>query len=346
MKFLSIDAIKNGVYLAKDILTAEGKVLLAKGTKLTKAYLKRLKEFGYTHLYVCDNKEDEELEIAEPIKEKTRMQAIKAVKETLAKALTWQDLKINQINRLATIIVDEISGSNDVIFNMMEIKEHDDYTYSHSVNICIISTIIGKLLGLPPIRLKKLAVGALLHDLGKIYIEKDILDKDTNLTPEETQRIHQHPKFGFERLRIYPELSILSAHVAYQHHEREDGSGYPRGLCEKDIHPFAKIVAVADSYDAMISNRPYKKPVFSHIAIAELKANSPRKYDQKAATALTWAVAPYPIGSVVLLTNKQKAVVVNTKRKKTVVQIINGKQKSDFLEIEKKTKIQIEDRLS
>ncbi|NLY88131.1 MAG: hypothetical protein GX085_00690, partial [Firmicutes bacterium] len=133
---------------------------------------------------------------------------------------------------------------------------------------------------------------------------------------------------------------------AYQHHEREDGSGYPRGLRDKEIHPFAKIVAVADSYDAMVSKRPYKKPVFNHIALAELKEKSPLKYDKKATTALTWAVAPYPIGSVVVLTNKEKAVVANVKRKKTIVQIINGKNKSDYIEITKDTEIQIEDRLA
>ena len=346
MKFLSLDAIKSGMYLARDVFSADGKVLLARGTRLTKAYLRRLKDFDYTHLYVYDNNENKELEIAEPISEKTRIQAVKVVKDNLTKALAWQEMNIRQVNRLAEVIVDEICGKNDVIFNMMEIKAHDDYTFSHSVNICIISTIIGKLLGLSYTRLKKLAVGALLHDLGKIYIEKEILAKDGNLTPEETKQMRQHPRLGFDRLRIYPDLSILSAHVAYQHHEREDGSGYPRSLCSKEIHPFAKIVAVADSYDAMISNRPYKKPVFSHIALADVKANSPLKYDQKVATALSWAVAPYPIGSVVLLTNKEKAVVVNAKRKKTVVQIMSGKKKGDFLEITQDTEVQIEDRLA
>ncbi|NLW09820.1 MAG: HD-GYP domain-containing protein [Firmicutes bacterium] len=346
MKLLDLDSIKSGMYLARDILSAEGKVLLARGTKLTKAYLKRLKDFNYTHLYVYDNYDDKELEIIEPVSEKTRIQAINVVRESLTKAFTWQDLNIQQVNRLAGIIVDEICEKPDVIFNMMEIKAHDDYTFSHSVNICIISTIMGKFLGLPYTRLKKLAVGALLHDLGKIYIEKKILSKDSNLTPEETRRVHQHPRLGFDRLRIYPDLSILSAHVAYQHHEREDGSGYPRGLCSEEIHPFAKIVAVADSYDAMVSKRPYRKPVFNHIAIAELKANSPTKYDLKVTTALTWAVAPYPIGSVVLLANKEKAVVTNTKRKKTMVQIIDGKNKGEFIEITKDTEVQIADRLA
>ena len=143
---------------------------------------------------------------------------------------------------------------------MMEIKAHDDYTFSHSVNICIISTIMGKFLGLPYTRLKKLAVGALLHDLGKIYIEKRSSPKTATSHRKKPGAYTQHPRLGFDRLRIYPDLSILSAHVAYQHHEREDGSGYPRGLCSEEIHPFAKIVAVADSYDAMVSKRPYRKP--------------------------------------------------------------------------------------
>ena len=156
MKFLSLDAIKSGMYLARDVFSADGKVLLARETRLTKAYLRRLKDFDYTHLYVYDNNEDKELEIAEPISEKTRIQAVKVVKDNLTKALAWQEMNIRQVNRLAEVIVDEICGKNEVIFNMMEIKAHDDYTFSHSVNICIISTIIGKLLGFSYTRLKSL----------------------------------------------------------------------------------------------------------------------------------------------------------------------------------------------
>ncbi len=346
MRYLLIDDIKDGMYLAKDLFSNDGKILLAKGTKLTQAYLKRLKDFNFTHLYVLDGKSDEDLEIVGPISEVTKAQAVKIVKDALGKALVTQNLDLKQINLVADIILDEIMENNDVIYNMLDLKEHDNYTYCHSVNVCVIATIMGKHLGYPRDKLKDIAVGSLLHDLGKIYIAQEILDKVTDLTEEEIRQIQEHPRLGFERLRTYSGLSILAAHIAYQHHEREDGSGYPRGLKGEEIHPYAKIAAVADSYDAMTSNKLYRQPMWSHEAINELKKNSPEKYDPKATAALAWAVAPYPIGSVLLLSTNEKAVVVNTSRRKTVVQIMEGDRINEFVELTKDSEIKIEKRLS
>ncbi|NLW09302.1 MAG: HD-GYP domain-containing protein [Firmicutes bacterium] len=346
MRYLAIDEIKDGMLLAKDLFSNEGKVLLAKGTKLTRAYLERLKDFDFTHLYVLDSENDDDREIMGPVSEVTKAQAIKIVKDTLGKALVVQNVDLKQMNMVADIILDEVLENNDVIYNMLDLKEHDNYTYVHSVNVCIISTIMGKHLGLPRDRLKELAMGTLLHDLGMVYIDPEILNKMTNLTPEETKQVQDHARLGFERLRTYTGLSILSAHVAYQHHEREDGSGYPRGLKGDEIHLYAKIAAVADSFDAMTSNKLYREPLWSHEAIAELKANAPTKYDRKAVAALSWSVAPYPVGSVLLLSTGEKAVVVNTNRRKTVVQFLEGKRKNQFLELGKDADLQIEKRLA
>jgi len=346
MRYLLIDDIKDGMYLAKDLFSNEGKILLAKGTKLTKAYLKRLKDFNYTHLYVLDNKDDEELDIVGPISEVTKAQAVKIVKDTLGKALVSQSMDLKQINLVADIILDEVMENNDVIYNMLDLKEHDNYTYCHSVNVCVIATIMGKHLGYPRDRLKDIAMGSLLHDLGKVYIDQGILDKVSGLTERETRQVQEHTRLGFERLRTYSGLSILAAHIAYQHHEREDGSGYPRGLKGDEIHPYAKIAAVADSYDAMTSNRLYRNPLWSHEAIIELKKSSLERYDRKATAALSWAVASYPIGSVLLLSTKEKAVVVNTSRRKTVVQILEGERTNQFVELQKNVDIKIEKRLS
>ena len=343
---MAIDEIKDGMLLAKDLFSIDGKILLAKGTKLTRSYLERLKDFDYTHLYVLDSESDDDQENIGPVSEVTRAQAVKIVKDTLGKALVAQSVDLKQMNLVADIILDEVLDNNDVIYNMLDLKEHDNYTYVHSVNVCIISTIMGKQLGLPRDRLKELAMGTLLHDLGMIYIDPEILNKMTHLTPEEAKQVQEHAQLGFERLRTYSGLSILSAHVAYQHHEREDGSGYPRGLKGDEIHIYAKIAAVADSFDAMTSNKLYRDPLWSHEAIAELRASAPLKYDRKAVAALSWSVAPYPVGSVLLLNTGEKAVVVNTNRRKTVVQVLEGKRKNQFLELGKHTDLQIEKRLS
>lgn len=345
MRYLPIDEITTNMCLGRDLLGKDGKVLLAKGTQLTESYLKRIRDFEVTHLYVYDPALEGDAELAGPISEITSTQAVMIVRDTLEKTPVCNSLDVKQINLVADLILDDILNDRDVVFNIMDLKSHDTYTYYHSVNVCVISVIMGKNLGLPRMRLKELAIGALLHDLGKAYIDPKILEKKTLLTEEEFSQIQEHAKLGFERLRYSTGLSILSAHIAYQHHEREDGSGYPRRLVGDDIHIYAKIAAVADSYDAMTSNRGYKKTVWSHEAIDELLRESPKRYDSKAAAALSWSVARFPIGSVVRLNSNEEAVVVEATGRKASVRIMSGKRMNQTFETSKTSELQIVSRL-
>jgi putative nucleotidyltransferase with HDIG domain len=171
-------------------------------------------------------------------------------------------------------IMNEILETNTVA-SLESLRTHSDYTFEHSVEVAIIAILLGRHLGLPIPQIRELAIGALLHDIGKISIEQAILNKPGKLTVQEFAQIKQHPSLGFELVRRLPLPSILPAHVAYQHHERQDGGGYPRGLVGNNrilrleterLQPqrivlIAEIASVADVFCALASERPYK-PAF------------------------------------------------------------------------------------
>lgn len=345
MRYLSLDEITEDMVLARPVFGNDGRILLSNGVKLSKIYLERLKQMDYNYLYVY-LPDEKQMDFTAPLSDQTTGEAIQSVKNSFIKATKRQHLDLNQVNKVIDYILDEILANPTVLFNIMDLKNHNNYCYLHSVNVCIVSTLIGRNLGLARDKLKELAVGALLHDLGMVCIDPEILAKPGRLTEKEMDNVKEHSKYGFDLLRSMRQLSVLSAHTAYQHHEREDGSGYPKGLTGKDIHLYGKIVAVADSYDAMTSQRVYKKAIWSHEAIEKLKKESPEKYDPEVVEALTGAAAIYPVGSVVMLSTGEQAVVVDISTKKITVQFSSGSRINAFYELETDSPIRIERRLS
>ena len=165
MRYLPLDEITEDMCLARPIFNGDGRVLLSNGVRLTKNYLARLKEMGYQNLYVY--RAGEEInDFSTPVSDQTMRDAIYGVKDAFSKAAQRQHLNIKNVNEVIGYILDEILTNPTVLYNLMDLKNHDTYYYHHSVNVCIISTLIGKQLGLPRDKVKDLATGALLHDLG------------------------------------------------------------------------------------------------------------------------------------------------------------------------------------
>lgn len=343
MRYLPLDEIKEGMFLARSIFGEDGRTLLAKGAKLTKGYLQKLQVLNYTHLFIGDRKED--LDFKDPINEQIYSQAIGAVREIFLDAAKQQTLEFKTVLDVVDFMVDEVMDE-DLLYNIFDLRNHDNYTYLHSVSVGTIATIMGKNWGLGRSDLKELAAGALLHDIGKMCVAEPILKKEGLLTKEEYEQMCFHPKYGFELLRSAPGVSLLSAHVAYQHHEREDGSGYPRGLAEDQIHLYAKIVMAADSYDAMTSGRRYSRTLWSHEALAQLAADVPEKYDPEIITLLAQSVALYPIGSVVLLNNLEVGLVTDVNRADIKIEFLTGEAKGQIVALAPNALLKIVRRLS
>lgn len=343
MRYLPLDEVKEGMLLARSIFGEDGRTLLARGTKLTKGYLEKLKAMNYSFLFVGDRPED--LEVKGALSEQTFSQAVKAVRELFLRTAKKQNLDFKAVLDVVDFMVDEVTDQS-VLYNIIDLCNHDHYTYLHSVNVGTIATIMGRNMGLSRKELKELATGALLHDIGKMCIDNSILVKRGHLSYQEYEQMRTHAKYGYELIKGIPGLGLLSAHVAYQHHEREDGSGYPRALTGQQIHLYAKIVMVADSYDAMTSGRSYRRMLWSHEAIAQLESEAPEKYDPKMVMLLAQSVALYPVGSVVLLNNLEVGLVTDVTRKHLKIEYLTGDDRGKEVLLRPDDLLKIERRLS
>lgn len=326
MRVIPIENVKLGMRLARAIFRdQDGKVLLRPGVVLKQSYIQKIKDLEYQFIYIMDPGDNEEdILNLDPIREETLFQARGLVKKYFNLLKQNKNTDITEIKSVIGDIVDQIIRNPNVVYNMVDIRSHDNYTYAHSVNVCIISVMVGIALNLNRKQLETLGVGALMHDIGKIVVDNKILNKPTKLEPSESELVRKHAQDGYELLKKKANINFLASHVALQHHEREDGSGYPRGLIGKRIHRFSKIVAVADAYDAMTSNRAYQKEITSQEALEVIKLESGRKFNPDVVEAFLHVVAPFPVGSTLIFDNGDKAVVKSVTRFECLVEVIEG----------------------
>jgi len=309
LRVMPLNKMVIGKALGKTIYTEDGRVLLQAGTPLTERFIRRLRQKGYTAVYVR-NELSPDLEIDDAINEATRVRAVKETWRAMQSASNRRPLDVSRINEVVSEIIDDLRDNSDLVFSLSTLRTHDDYTFVHSVNVCVLSLILGHALYYDYGSLKTLGVGALLHDIGKTQIPVEILRKPGQLSADEYDQMKRHAQEGFDILREHFEINLFSAHVAFQHHERYDGSGYPRGLKGDEIHEFARIASVADSYDALTSGRPYHGRVLPHDACRTLVEREGSHYAPRIVHKLIERVAAYPVGTIVKLETGEIAVVV------------------------------------
>ncbi|HJV31482.1 MAG TPA: HD-GYP domain-containing protein [Bacillales bacterium] len=316
MRLVKTNTISQGTYLGKAIYNDKGKILLNEGVKLEQKLLKRLIEMGIHYIYVKDKK-TEDIEIQDPIPAKLRNKAMNAIEKNFLELQSGRFSSNSVILEKATKglteliheIVYEIKNNKDLLVLLADVYAYDHYIFTHSLNVTMYSLAIGVKLHLTEKELETLGLGAILHDVGKMKISQQILLKPDRLTKDEYEEIKKHAEEGFQILRKISNIPLIVAHCAYQHHERLNGSGYPRGIKGKEIHFFGKIIAVADVYDAVTSNRVYRDAMLPHEGLEVLYAGSGTLYDQKIIEAFRDAVAVYPSGITVKLNDSRKGIV-------------------------------------
>lgn len=233
----------------------------------------------------------------------------------------FQDVRMgNAISmEAAGAVVAEISGSvmrnSGALISLARLKNADDYTYLHSVAVCALMTALGHQLGLAGDVVKALGVAGLLHDLGKAHIPMSVLNKPGKLTDDEFAIIKSHPQLGFDTLLAHTTVGEIPLDVVLHHHEKTDGTGYPKRLQGDEISLYAKMGAVCDVYDAITSNRPYKPGWDPAISISKMAEWCDGHFDQRVFQAFVKCLGIYPIGSLVRLASGRLGVVVEQSEK-------------------------------
>lgn len=305
MRFVSIESVEPGFYLGKSIFSSNGSVLLSENVQLTVYMINTLKRIGITMLYIKDE-QFEDVEIDDPVSEETKRMIIYQMNETFQMIRSGKDFNPRQLSVSVDRLIEDVMQNQNLLLQLSDIRTEDNRQYLHALNVCTISTLIGINLGLTPAQLKELAVGALLHDIGKVGQKSSDDDK-----------LHEqshHTWRGFNMLKNKHEYSLLIAHTALQHHETMDGKGYPRGLEGDHIHLYAKIVAVANTYDNLLHEVHNERPLLPHEACERLMAMANDKLDHQIVVEFLRIVSVYPNGTSVRLSTKETGVVVGQHR--------------------------------
>ncbi len=317
-----LSAVPSGAVIGKDVYGMDGVLLIPKGATFKDHYTQSFRNKGVTSLFVDKSgslKKDtiEEIrasmEISDIIHDKTRTQAINQVKKTIVNFSCASGINISKLSKIVSDMIEQILEKKDFVFALSQLRSIDDYTYKHSVNVGVISLLIGTDLKLDSKALMDLGIGAILHDIGKVLISEDILKKPTKLTYEEFQEIKKHPQYGYDILK-QSNVSEDAAQIALYHHEKVNGTGYTSGLKSSDIPLFSRIVAIADVYDAMSNDRIYQKKKTPDIVYSEITHASNTHFDSNIMETFCKHLSIYPNGTGIVLNTNHKGMVLSQNR--------------------------------
>lgn len=329
MRILTIEQLKPGFVLGKTLMDESGVVLLHKGIKLSAEYIDSLKAKGYRHLYVREGEDKTGVEMDEDLSQEVRVKAFATLKDAFDKigdelasvksasesdisnvfdsdrvrALMSEKGPLSKVPKLVSGIMDEVLNRT-TLAGLTSIKNGDTQLYDHSIDTCVVALMIGRAIGLPTDKMRQLATGSLLHDVGKLFVAPGS-DRERN--------IRMHTTAGYELLRRSENSEILAPYVAYEHHERQDGTGLPRGLRGSNgvrrnravATPIptlvGEIAAVANAYDNLISGTWTGQPCTVDEALAEITRETGTRYNREVVMAFRRVVPVYPKGTEVVL---------------------------------------------
>lgn len=321
MRYVDLDSVEPGQILGKTIFSSNGNVLLSEGVQLTVYMINTLRRIGVEMLYIQDEMY-EDVEITDVITEETKRMVAKKMGEIFESLKSGKKFNPRSVSVSIDKLLEDITQNRDVLVQLSDIRTEDNLQYIHALNVCTVSVMIGMNMGLNAQQLKELAIGALLHDVGKVGMDPEV--------PETPDHMH-HTWRGFENLK--KNFSLIIAHVALQHHEQPDGQGVPRGLESEQTHLYAKIVNVANVYDNLLYDESSGKQQMPHEACEQMMAMSGTKLDRDVLIEFTKVVSIYPTGISVRLTNRETGVVVGQHRGlpgRPVVRVVKGNDSNDL----------------
>lgn len=318
MRRIPINKVKPGMINKKTVLGFLGQVLLCTGVQIKARHIYYLKRTGIEYLYVEDARMSG-FAYQDLISSETRSQGQALVSDlfrdldALSPNPRIVDNKKKEINSFTSKVVEELLENDNPVIQISDLRPYAGYLFAHSVNCCVIATLLASRMNYDRNTLKKIATGALLHDLGYINTPRLILRKPARLTEAEHAEIKKHTQFGYELFKKTRLFTARIAEIILQHHERHLGQGYPLGLRGKKISAWARIVAVADVFDAITSDKHYRRAYAVHEAVKMMQRWGEEYFDPEVISAFNSVAACYPLGSCVRLSSGEVGLVVANK---------------------------------
>ena len=349
-KYVPLRIAQPGMMIDQAIIDRAGRVLIARRTRLEDFHIDALKKMGVTGIYTCEGTEDvkpaeadQTQQLPEPLQKKydqvkvkdpAKVQISESVRTRVAQGVQYlyQDTQSADFTNASRSITDDllkaIEDNDAVAVDIGALKVSDEYTFKHSVDVATISMILAKQMKLPDNEIHDIGVSGLLHDIGKTMIPNEILNKPGRLTDDEFNIMKKHSVYGYNMLKDRKDLNNSILMGVLQHHERIDGTGYPLGFDAPKICQFAKILSVADVYDALVTKRPYKDALSQRDAV-EMLMSMTNQLDIGVMRAFMSSMILYPVDSIVQLSNGEKARVVKNSEyyilRPTVVGVDSGR---------------------
>ncbi|MFM1653470.1 HD-GYP domain-containing protein [Brevibacillus sp. B_LB10_24] len=312
---MPVIAIKNsmGFCLAEDVYTSLGGLLFHKGTLVKERELEILEAFKISEVTVeelASQKQEEvrkdEVESLKPVDLefiRSYKEAVQLFKKLMIHVMGGQTIPVMDVRKILTPLLPIVQNHPNLLMQLPQVSNEEEYVCEHSVAVGLLSFMIAKWMKLPQNEWVQISLAGILHDIGKTKIDPKVLWKSTQLTASEYEEMKKHTVYGYQLTKGVSGLSEGVALAALQHHERENGSGYPLGLVGNKLHIYSKIVAVAEVYHGMCSDHLYKKGVSPYQAVEQLLKDSYGKLDPAVVHTFVNGLTQFSVGATVELTD-------------------------------------------
>lgn len=328
--------LNNDVYLPNTNIIA-----LSSGTILSKANIKRLKDLNIDTIRILVKSKNTDNKIERDIFFENYKRLKNKLEILFNKVKMGEKILISELNDEADDMIKSLSQNNNILTRLRSLSNNGVYLNNHSIHVSLLSASMGKLLGYSDKRLKELLIAGIFHDIGMLKVPQNILDKPGPLSEEEFIVIINHTINGYKILKDISDIKTDIAYGALEHHEREDGSGYPLGLKSNEIHEFGKIMAISDIFDAMTTDKIYKKKKSPFIAVEEILYNSYGVLDGEITTLFLNNISQFYIGNIVKLNDGSVGEIAYINKAIPTRPIININ--GEFVDLLKNNKYKIVD---
>jgi putative nucleotidyltransferase with HDIG domain len=326
--------------LGKPVYDDKCQLLLAKDVILTQNYIDRLKKANVQCIFIEDEL-SEGLEATYIVSDTLKIQSVMSVKNAFKdlaerKGTNYNIKSIDSIKQVVDDMMRVIYDNPHTLYCMTELMGTDMYTYNHSAEVAVLSMLVAKSMKLNDTFIQKIGVGAILHDIGKMNIPAELLNKVEPLSDDELKQVKDHVQMGYDLLKDNDFISPISRQIVLLHHEKLNGSGYPYMLSGDDIPIHVRIVTLCDIFNAISSNRAYKSRINADEALETIRAEAIYELDRDIYYHLLKVVNIYPVGTLVELSSGEVGIIIKENldaQTRPVVQIIRDKKREEIVNL-------------